>query len=1173
MEYAELRIEMLPPRFSVHDLTIAMPGRLNLRARSLLLVPATGALLRGEVEVETLRLEGAAMRVALPAARVPESATEDAPERPEAWLSDLSAGVDRLLVTSLPRAHMVIADSAVEVVQGENPVVTLTGVHGTWRSGPAGVRAEISGVAGMAASVVVHLEANGDSAQLHADLRELRLAEWVQSLAPGLTGSLGAPRADVVLDVEAGGQDQKLRAAYRVGLRDLQWPGSQGGVLLGTATLAGSAELDSTLRVVLESLQVPRLGLTGKGSLRWEPAAPQVACRLEVEGARWDALRPLWVAAGPTDPTVALVDSLLRGGGARRVEVAVTGPDWGMLTDPARIEVEADLSEVELNLPWVGLELSQVEGRLGFRSGVLTVEQGQGVYRGSRFDQGALRLGPFGEAVPLQLGAELDMDLADLPEVLRKVIADPALHGVLDGFDEVSGRARGRLELAPSVDALQVTVDAAPRDLVLRHRDVPVSLRLDGGQVAYRGGKLAFLDLQGSAGATTFTGVAGHLDLAEVPLLQLDRAEARLALADLGTWLARYDEFLPAGAASTQGDGHLVITEASAAGPLGRPGQWTYHATGTAEDVVAEVPEWGSVAVPAAQVTLQPGRLEVAGATVRWLDGEVAGAGALEWGPDGPGQAAGELGGTLGEQAVARIWERFQLPEDVLPQTPLTLRQVEFGVDAAGAGQIAGRVQTAPGAELSGALEFSPREFSLQEFRVRDGDSELDASLARGSDGWRVSLAGQLHGEALGRIVVGPFPESWSLRGDVQGRWPAGQQWQAGTATGWVDAEQVKVPEWPGLAPRGGTVVRARLRAAERTVEVEELVVRLPEHPVSVSGRVTAGARRLKVALDITAAELDVTPWLPEVGKYASSATSPDSRQDPGPVGGSQGDSTGPELGGTVRLRCERFRARDWQWTPLYADLHLDGDTTTVEVPWAELCGIRTPAFLVRRGEALQVSVRPSARGQSLQPTLACLGREDILATGRFDLDSEFQAEGPAAELLANTSGSFRFRAVDGRIQRYDLLAKVFAVLNVTEVFRGRLPDVVGEGFGYDSLDSVGTVARGVVRMAEGVLDARSMKLLWRGEVDLPAETLDLTLVLAPLKTVDTIVSWIPVVNYLLDDTLIAVPVALTGPLNDPRVVPLSPSAVGEGVLGFVKRTLNLPFHIVDLLKPKDAKP
>jgi len=94
-------------------------------------------------------------------------------------------------------------------------------------------------------------------------------------------------------------------------------------------------------------------------------------------------------------------------------------------------------------------------------------------------------------------------------------------------------------------------------------------------------------------------------------------------------------------------------------------------------------------------------------------------------------------------------------------------------------------------------------------------------------------------------------------------------------------------------------------------------------------------------------------------------------------------------------------------------------------------------------------------------------------------------------------------------------------------------------------------------------VDAPSMGIAATGEVDFIRREEDLKVLVSPFGTVDAVVRKIPVVGYILGGTLVTIPVAVRGDINDPKVTPLEPAAVGEELLGIVGRTLKAPVHII----------
>jgi hypothetical protein len=86
------------------------------------------------------------------------------------------------------------------------------------------------------------------------------------------------------------------------------------------------------------------------------------------------------------------------------------------------------------------------------------------------------------------------------------------------------------------------------------------------------------------------------------------------------------------------------------------------------------------------------------------------------------------------------------------------------------------------------------------------------------------------------------------------------------------------------------------------------------------------------------------------------------------------------------------------------------------------------------------------------------------------------------------------------------------------------------------------------------------------GSVDLAERTVTLTVLVAPLKTVNFIVSITPIVRHILDRKLVVIPVRVKGELKDPKVTAMAPSAVGNRVLSILKNIVMLPVTLVEVV-------
>jgi len=220
--------------------------------------------------------------------------------------------------------------------------------------------------------------------------------------------------------------------------------------------------------------------------------------------------------------------------------------------------------------------------------------------------------------------------------------------------------------------------------------------------------------------------------------------------------------------------------------------------------------------------------------------------------------------------------------------------------------------------------------------------------------------------------------------------------------------------------------------------------------------------------------------------------------------------------------------------------------------------------------QGVLLALKPVSKHGELDPTLACLWDNKGLISGNFDLGGNLEAWGKYEELAQSLRGNVEFLAKDGRIYRFGALAKIFALLNLTEIFIGKLPDLAGEGFAYESIKAKGNLHDGKLVMKEGIIECPSMKIIWRGDVDLTDKKMDLTVLVAPLKTADRIIEKIPLVGAILGGRLISIPIKVTGDISNPTVKPLSPSAVESELLRIMLEILRTPIKIIPFTPEKE---
>ena len=322
---------------------------------------------------------------------------------------------------------------------------------------------------------------------------------------------------------------------------------------------------------------------------------------------------------------------------------------------------------------------------------------------------------------------------------------------------------------------------------------------------------------------------------------------------------------------------------------------------------------------------------------------------------------------------------------------------------------------------------------------------------------------------------------------------------------------------------------------------------------IRIEGDVYLGDENTLIDLDVTTDRVDLTQLKKAAGRVVS--TSHEKKND-------HFFKYFP-LEGIVRIRVETICLNTMNWSDLRANLAFNRDHIDIQLENIKLCGL---AF---RGQALLSSDRysfdlwPYGHKLPIQGTFNCLRSRPIKVDGNFDLQGKITSHGQPREFGRSLGGKLTFSAHDGRIYEDNILAKILAFINLTEIFAGQTPDLGKEGFGYNDIQMKLSIDGRQIKLVEGYIDGRSMTISGQGNFDIDKQTIDLKVLVAPFKTVDRIIRALPIINYILKGSLIMVPFRIEGDLASPTVVPLAPRAVGEELIGIMKRTLKLPFKII----------
>lgn len=517
--------------------------------------------------------------------------------------------------------------------------------------------------------------------------------------------------------------------------------------------------------------------------------------------------------------------------------------------------------------------------------------------------------------------------------------------------------------------------------------------------------------------------------------------------------------------------------------------------------------------------------------------------------------------GDLGPQSLDWVSQWANISDDYIPTSKLTLNRAEVVRDLTGRVDISADITAADDVAISSVLQIQAPAFNLAKLHIRDTVTDANISLKRPnrSAPWDLVFDGILDRATLHRL----FPQDWISSGILKGHLQANlnpQQPAGSTLQGSLEARDVRFQ-----TPAMGSVhiSEAVLTAANNLLNIPSTAIHWQDHTIQLSGAATVSPEVLAMNLSLTADALDVDELMQVIEKKRSSpaAQSPNRFNWPKPQGFVSVDIGDLALGG-------------YRYVPMHANISLDRDQTLIDVTAANVCGISVPGQILITKDKAVLKFKPRAKKRVLAHTSSCLtsAANTERYEGTIDVKGEVSTQGAGRDdLIANLKGHAEIRITDGRVYNVGtagFLTNVLSYFSLNQLIRGGAPDLSKNDFHYNSIETKLSIKKGLLQVEEGVLKSNSINLVAEGNYNVAADDLKLNVLVSPLTTLDWVIERLPIINRILQGTLVVVPVRVEGPATDPKVLPLSIAAMGSRVGGILKRTLETPFKIVEPILP-----
>jgi hypothetical protein len=888
-------------------------------------------------------------------------------------------------------------------------------------------------------------------------------------------------------------------------------------------------------------------------------------------------------------PEALLVCDIVRSGEVPDIHVNLHADSWDELADLNSLLIEGRLENGGVYLPWIDLDLNEVSGEVRIAGGILEGRDLKGRYKGTRGENGALRVGLSAADPVLQLEISALAELSALPPLLAQVVPDPVFRREVALLREFSGTARGTLRLNGTHTDVSVEVQASELDVKARYEPIPYPLAFQGGRFAYRSNGVDMHEVDVAIGNSRLSRVDLAIGMDSDRDLHLEGA-APEALVDLAESF-NICRNIPGLEFFRAVEGRVSLRNAQFTGKALKPETWRFRSEGVIQNLQVDS-------------ELLPAPLKVASGPFEWrstvvrFEGWDASLGestlnGLACDFDWSGTPSASLRAEAVSASVAELYDFWasSRPQD-LPLEPLAPlsgtirfsgaqarlsfpagRSPRVEVDAAlNTAAIGSPRLDAPLILNSGRLLLQGSHLEVQDLNAALGKSEirrfrLHADWSEGGDLDAAAETAVIHGEDLFPAVAG-WPGMNAVREDIAGlrgivavsgpslkgplrdprRWrlkAVAEVADIVIATTFLD-EPIRIPAGrlaaAGVESSEGSVTEWRIDAARLSIGPDAAVV---------NGDIAFSPAETRLDLNVVAESLD---WneIERISARMAARRPGESRP----------------VRGRVSLRAEHFIIDRFRNTPFYADAAITPQGANVLIERAGFCGITLIGRISFDGPMVDAHLVPVAEGMALDSVVSCLTAEKSKITGNFNLNGALQVNARREGLAKALEGRFTVVSEDGSILQSIFFARLLSLLNLTEIYRGQLPDLRSQGLDYKRSVAAIEIKDGTVFVNDWSIDGRTVWIGSRGEIDIASQKIDFTIMVSPFKTIDRIINSIPGIRWILGGRLVAIPMRATGDLEDPQVVALSPSAVGTSIMEMVQRTLMLPIEIIQPLVP-----
>ena len=926
--------------------------------------------------------------------------------------------------------------------------------------------------------------------------------------------------------------------------------------------LKGAVYLDKdklSFSIANLKLNYPRLNLSGKLDIQRALPSTSQKVDLELVGKDVDVVstRKAALEFAGKFPAVHHIFNIVKDGTVPHIQLTSYGKSMEELGKLENITINGNMTSGEIFVPGVDLNLTDVAGDVAISEGILKGKNLKAHMGASKCLDGNLELGLEGENAPFHLDLTLEADLSQLPPILKRVVHNKAFIQENSLVDNVKGRATGRVVLGESFASINVFVDISQFNLSANYRRLPHPLTINSGRYFLKGNTTSITNASGNMGDSTFTEVSGQINWDNTPHLKILSGKANIDFEEIYPWLLSSKLLSEKLRDLKHVKGILALSSMNLNGPFLEPENYQFQIAGEVRHLTLDSPLLpGSLEAAKGNFSITSENISMADVQTRIHDTSLKISGTIKDYRKGLSRVDMTFQGEIGPDVTRWTEDAFNISPLLRLKSPISVSTAHLAWDNQQHTAFSGDLSVNKGPKITTVFSVNPEKLTIEKLIIQDQVSNASIKLGQKNRILDVLFAGNLQKETLDNILEKNEILKGQIKGDFYARilldQPLNPTLQGGlTVKELIFPRKIKPPF---------VIHDLSLRIKKDILQVKSAKLALADNSLDLRGEVALSAAAPNLDLELFADVLNLDQLKQDLDNNTQKST----------------DSTAEKLWaypvrGMIKANIKKLTFEGLTWEPFEADIRFNDKTATVSITDANVCDITTLGILEITPREITIDLKPSAQNQELNPSVQCFTDKSAKIVGEFNLEGNIKAKGTAQTLIQNSNGELKFYASKGRFQSgssYRILIKIFSMLNVTDIFKGKLSNPETNGFAYNFIHAKADIQNGKLVLNEMIIDGTSMNIVCQGYIDLVNKQMDVTALVAPLKTIDFFIKRIPLIKDILAGSLISIPFGIKGLLENPRVSPLEPSKVGSGLLGIVKRTLQLPVKIIQPVPP-----